>query len=239
MDESRHLDMFADLNLGDSDDEDEDEDDSANAPQVVREGISQFASMLQSGSDASPAGSNLPQVATSTVASPTDTKQKSKSKPKRRKKRKSKWADKCMYAELLEMNEDVLIEPLFPIVDDRILSTSPSITGATDTSTSAHDGVSGWSSNSTAHAHELVPEHNRQYTPDSGSLGLVKEGSVPVTRIGGVRLDDGIPEDLESAWAALAPVPAGKRCLAVTMKGAGWRSVGGGEWLYASFSSND
>lgn len=31
---------------------------------------------------------------------------------------------------------------------------------------------------------------------------------------------DGLPADLESGWVALAPVPKGKRCLAVTQSAA-------------------
>ena len=52
----------------------------------------------------------------------------------------SKWADKCMYAELLEMNEDVLLEPLFsevhgqhmvtpPTASSELLSTTPNDPG--------------------------------------------------------------------------------------------------------------
>ena len=64
----------------------------------------------------------------------------------------SKWADKCMYAELLEMRE-----------------------GGFDAS-----GV----------------------------------------------LRDGIPDDIETGWVAVTPVPAGKRCLAVTHQTSGIAGVG-------------
>ena len=37
---------------------------------------------------------------------------------------------------------------------------------------------------------------------------------------------DGLPEDLESGWVAVAPVPVGKRCLAVTHQSSGIVGVG-------------
>lgn len=37
---------------------------------------------------------------------------------------------------------------------------------------------------------------------------------------------DGLPEDLESGWVAVAPVPLGKRCLAVTHQSSGIVGVG-------------
>ena len=67
----------------------------------------------------------------------------------------SKWADRCMYAELLEMKE-----------------------GGFDTSAD---------------------------------------------------LRDGIPEDIETGWVAVTPVPTGKRCLAVTHQTSGIAGIG--EWL--------
>lgn len=76
----------------------------------------------------------------------------------RGKKKPSKWANKCMYAELLEMREDSLWTESFEI------------------------------------------------------------GSAPI--------HDGLPDDLETAWVGVAPVPVGKRCLAVTMQGAGLSGVG-------------
>lgn len=84
-----------------------------------------------------------------------ETKSKSKRKSKKRSSKTGKWADKCMYAELLEMSSD-----------------AP------------------WCS------------------PD---------GTV----------NDGLPNDLESAWVAVAPVPVGKRCLAVTHGSSGVAEVGG------------
>lgn len=39
--------------------------------------------------------------------------------------------------------------------------------------------------------------------------------------------DDGLPSDLESGWVALAPVPVGKRCLAISHQGGGMIGVGG------------
>ncbi|KAH8830162.1 hypothetical protein DL96DRAFT_1706998 [Flagelloscypha sp. PMI_526] len=108
LESSRHIEAFSSLSLGDSDG---DEDDS---PQIAREGVSAFASMVQ------PSVNN-------------------KAKKKKHKNSSmNKWADKCMYAELLELSNN------------------------------------------------------------SQSFG------------------DGLPPDLETAWIAIAPVPSGKRCLAVT-----------------------
>ena len=85
---------------------------------------------------------------------------KKKSKKRKNKRRKpSKWADKCMYAELLEMVSD----DMWP---------QETLTG------------------------------DEQY------------------------YNNGLPKDLETAFVALAPVPAGKRCLAVTYQSAGVAGVG-------------
>lgn len=72
-----------------------------------------------------------------------------RNKKKAKNKKNSKWADKCMYAELLEMSED---DP--------------------------------WSD------------------------------------------VDGLPDNLETGWVAVGPVPVGKRCLAVTHQSSGIAGVG-------------
>jgi snurportin-1 len=41
--------------------------------------------------------------------------------------------------------------------------------------------------------------------------------------------EDGLPGDLESGWVALAPVPVGKRCLAISHQGGG--TIGAGASL--------
>ena len=38
---------------------------------------------------------------------------------------------------------------------------------------------------------------------------------------------DGVPEDIESGWVAVSPVPVGKRCLAITHAAAGIAGIGG------------
>jgi snurportin-1 len=38
--------------------------------------------------------------------------------------------------------------------------------------------------------------------------------------------EDGLPQDLESGWVAVGPVPIGKRCLAVTHQSSGIAGVG-------------
>ncbi|VDC07446.1 unnamed protein product [Peniophora sp. CBMAI 1063] len=88
----RHIDLFADLNLGASDNEDE-----VGEPEVLQEGIGRLAGLVQPASEAS--GSTF----TVQHAEPVDGKKKRK---KKKKKRISPWADQCMYAELLEMTAD-------------------------------------------------------------------------------------------------------------------------------------
>ncbi|KAF8558204.1 hypothetical protein OG21DRAFT_1494240 [Imleria badia] len=135
-DSSRQLDAFEHLSLGPSDDEgDEDIDEE---PQVIREGVANYASLAGT-SDGS--GTLL---APKTDSGSHLKKKRSKNKRKRAKK-PSKWANQCMYAELLEMKE----EP-----------------------------------------------------------GLWDDQSNDA--------DDGLPSDLERSWVAVAPVPTGKRCLAIT-----------------------
>lgn len=152
IDSSRQLDQFADLNLGGiSDDEDEDEPAIAN---VTPASVARYATMIEP---------SLPLNAiTGTLDAPeimfgvheVNPKQKSKKKKKKKKSKPSKWADKCMYAELLEMSPE---------------------------------------------------EH--WFSDGDGA-------------------NDGLPNDLETAWVAVAPVPVGKRCLAVTHQSAGVVGVG-------------
>lgn len=42
----------------------------------------------------------------------------------------------------------------------------------------------------------------------------------------GESANDGLPQDLESGWLAVAPVPVGKRCLAVTHQSSGVAGLG-------------
>lgn len=167
IDSSRQLDFFADLTLGPSDEEGDDAED------VVREGISQFASLLpppaaHTGSTLSAAPPPVPSSETAEPITPDVTMQAQAPKKKKRKgkgratsqptkaggkknAKASKWADKCMYAELLEMRDG------FDVPGD---------------------------------------------------------------------LRDGIPDDIESGWVAISPVPVGKRCLAVTHQTSGIAGVG-------------
>ncbi|KAI0330070.1 hypothetical protein GY45DRAFT_1354154 [Cubamyces sp. BRFM 1775] len=176
IDSTRQLDFFADLTLGPSDDEG-DEDDNSGSTGVVRQGISQFAFMLPSASTSSlPAAAQATpasQPSTSSTSAPDNAppmdvnmqvqatikrpknKRKGKykanagdstSKSGRRNAKPSKWADKCMYAELLEMKD-----------------------------------------------------------------GFDASGD----------LRDGIPDDIETGWVAVTPIPVGKRCLAVTHQTSG------------------
>lgn len=119
--------------------------------------VAPYVSMLDPGITPN-AISSFQHVAFSPAADPRtlqkETKNKTKRKNKKRSSKCSKWADKCMYAELLEMSAD-----------------AP------------------WN---------------------------LSDGTV----------NDGLPSDLESAWVAVAPVPVGKRCLAVTHGSSGVAEVG-------------
>jgi snurportin-1 len=146
----------------------------------IREGVAQFASLLPVQPDVSLESTNSGMIVNGHMpTSPAEEeprpiqdalpcsfgnpKKKGKSKRKGKGKGKpvnvaqsskpnSKWADKCMYAELLEMTEDI---------------------GMSDFDTA-----------------------------------------------------DGIPVDLETAWVAVTPVPAGKRCLAITHAPSGIAGIG-------------
>lgn len=155
--------MFADLSLGPSDDEEGDD-----TPDAVREGISSFAPLLQDSEStvrdvAIPL--DVPTADTTVSVSKKNGKGKRKGKGRALAKTKTKvgppvpgkWADKCMYAELLEMTED--------------------------------------------------------FDPLKG---------------------DGIPDDLETGWVAVTPVPVGKRCLAITHAASG--IAGLGELIFKSLA---
>lgn len=138
---SRQLDAFADLKLGNSDDDGDLEDD----PEIIREGVSGFVQMVSQPVETPSLSSDAHNHETVQAG-----KRRGKPRRKRIKAKPSKWADKCMYAELLEMNEEAHL----------------------------------W---------------------DNQSGDVI----------------DGLPRDLEAAWVAVAPVPTGKRCLAVTHQSAG------------------
>lgn len=159
------MDFFANLSLGHSDDE----DDADDAPDIVREGVSTFVPLLSPSEpprleDVPSTDPPAPPAAGEHTGAPTQphtTSGKGKRKNKRKGKGKQsarehvgpavpgKWGDKCMYAELLEMNEEF-------------------------------NSMKG----------------------------------------------DGIPDDIESGWVAVAPVPVGKRCLAITHASSGIAGIG-------------
>jgi snurportin-1 len=148
----RHIDLFADLNLGRSDDEAGSNDDE----DIMQEGISRLAPLLpRSEPDHASVRRHEPPAESSTAGTPqmpAPSKRKGRGKKagKASNKEPSRWADKCMYAELLEMQET-----------------------------------------------DLWPGR-----------------------------EDGLPSDLETGWVALAPVPVGKRCLAISHQGGG--TIGAG-----------
>ncbi|KAI9510171.1 hypothetical protein F5148DRAFT_1181206 [Russula earlei] len=141
----RHIDLFAGLHLGLSDDEAENHD----SPDIVRGGIAQLAPLLPRPEPAPASVRSQPSHAESNAVvapeKPTPSKRKGRwKKPaKPSNKKTSPWANKCMYAELLEMQESELCK------------------------------------------------------------------------------EDGLPSDLETGWVVLAPVPLGKRCLAISHQGGG------------------
>ena len=89
-------------------------------------------------------------------SAPGQTQKKKNKKKKPSSKKASKWADRCMYAELLEMKDNPTWAP----------------------------------------------------SPNDDEDA------------------DGLPADLQSAWVAVSPVPAGKRCLAVCHQGSGTIGTG-------------
>lgn len=147
MESERHIDLFADLNLGLSDDETGDKPE----PDIVRDGIAQLAPLLpRSGPDLASVPSRESHAAELNSAGAQRKGRRKKGAKSSSNKKTSPWANKCMYAELLEMQE-------------------------TDQ----------WA--------------------------------------GG---DDRLPSDLEAGWVALAPVPVGKRCLAISHEGGGTTGTG-------------
>lgn len=104
-DSSRSLDILSSLNLGLSDDDQDDEDGT----NIVQEGIAQFASMLPAYTSTEP----LPPPGKKRGRKRRNKKKQTMavdeaSDKTQSKKRKSQWADKCMYAELLEMKPEAV-----------------------------------------------------------------------------------------------------------------------------------
>ncbi|KAI0318087.1 hypothetical protein OF83DRAFT_1163628 [Amylostereum chailletii] len=96
----RHIDLFADLNLGQSDDETE----TGNS-EIVRGGIGSIAKLMPPIHPPSETSSQA--VDTEIVDAPALAPTKRKYKRKKGSSKKlSPWADQCMYAELLEMKVD-------------------------------------------------------------------------------------------------------------------------------------
>lgn len=158
VDSSRQLDFFADLNLGPSDDEGVAQDDSETAVESAAITIpsTRMGGLLDTDI---PDGTGLPEVFGNSHVFRKDGKRraqkKRKGKGKGPERKANKWADKCMYAELLEMLDDP-----------------------------------------------------RSDLPGNGQF------------------NDGLPADLETSWVAVAPVPLGKRCLAVTHQSSGLMGIG-------------
>ncbi|TFK41585.1 hypothetical protein BDQ12DRAFT_646081 [Crucibulum laeve] len=106
IDSARNLDLFADLNLGASD-EDEDEDEGVS--NVTPASVVPFVSMMESNIPGNTIAGSIqrPQIPVQ-VQPPRErgTNKQAKKKKKKRANKPNKWADKCMYAELLEMVGD-------------------------------------------------------------------------------------------------------------------------------------
>ncbi|OBZ77626.1 Snurportin-1 [Grifola frondosa] len=136
IDSTRQLDLFAGLTLGPSDEEAEGDDDAG--PDIA---CLQPLSFPKRGKKNKGKGKARNALDVDDAIG----------KPKAaRANKQNKWADKCMYAELLEMNEGF---------------------------------------NASRH------------------------------------VEDGMPDDIETAWVAVTPVPVGKRCLAVTHQASGIAGV--------------
>ena len=115
--------------------------------------VAPYASMIEPSFPVNAITAPQPREVVVQVAAPAEPKKKPRKKNKKRNK-PSKWADQCMYAELLEMSPE---DPWSSTTDD---------------------------------------------------------------------LNDSLPHDLETGWVAVAPVPVGKRCLAVTHQSSGVAGVG-------------
>lgn len=102
VDSSRQLDQFADLNLGASDEDEVAHPGTKDVPELSLASVAHYASMLEH--DVSPT-SSINHVIPKSPQSPKDEIRKPKKKRKNKSK-PNKWADKCMYAELLEMAAD-------------------------------------------------------------------------------------------------------------------------------------
>ncbi|TFK66334.1 hypothetical protein BDN72DRAFT_961831 [Pluteus cervinus] len=171
-DSARQLDLFADLTLGPSDDEDEAELANPDSASLVgTQGVASFVSVLKQPEEyphsqmpteppipSPPHAQNAGDTTMSVPTRGTNMTPKKRSRKKRKANKPSKWADRCMYAELLELGADDI-----------------------------------WNNGNI-------------------DMGIVL-GSEPI--------HDGLPSDLETGWVAVAPVPVGKRCLAVTHQSSG------------------
>ena len=152
-DSARQLDVLSDLNLGLSDED----DDNLDPPQIIQEGVSQFASLLSSEVPSlSYQASNVfgviagggtptlqpdhqvndaeeapPQSSSAHVRKKKRGKRRQKPQspptsaellinpttPKTSGKKKNPWADRCMYAELLELNPGPALNPQIDVED--------------------------------------------------------------------------------------------------------------------------
>lgn len=155
IDSSRQLDHFAQLSLDASDDELQGEDSGRQTPMS---GVGQYSGHLHIEEADPPPGSRTPSPFADNDRSRKQGKSRKRRKKGKGKKQPGPWSNKCMYAELLEMREEVPWN------------------GSQDGASATHS--------------------------------------------------DGLPNDLDSSWVGLAPVPVGKRCLAVTMQNAGVSGIG-------------
>lgn len=168
---NRQFDLFANLSINDDSDSDEAAEDGdthvaasgAVGPYVALLKERTVDNDMDAESVQSPGPPDHPPGISEVLDVPSaHTSEKKRWKKRNKKKSKnnnkpSKWADQCMYAELLEMASD---DPY-------------------------------WSANGSNEDH------------------------------------DPLPNDLESGWVAVAPVPVGKRCLVVTHQAAGRGGTGG------------
>ncbi|KAF5380008.1 hypothetical protein D9615_006166 [Tricholomella constricta] len=109
VDSARHLDRFAEMTLGMSDDDAEEAEEED--PQVAPGSVAQYAAMLAQEVDPgaienhvlAPVPSLSPHHLSPPPPHEAATTPAKKKKKRRKARRQNKWADRCMYAELLEM----------------------------------------------------------------------------------------------------------------------------------------
>lgn len=191
MNAARNIDLLGSLSLGQGDDDD-DEGDGDEQPEVLHEGLGSFVSMLQ------PLSSSNPTSADARPISPGDDKGKGRRGGKK-KKNKNTWntntnasaststSTSNAYAGKAKPHSRFANVPMFA----ELLELRDDDLDTWDVSPEivmTQMNSNGVQSGTGGEAYAEHVEHRRRY----------------------------LPADLETGWVALAPIPTGKRCLAVS-----------------------